>query len=348
MKKIAFLLLCAVFSSSLFGQTKKPAAKPATTSAKEAISYYKIENGVKTKVDPSIPFIIKMDDQGNPATNMEVVIEIAEWRKKHPYDLFRFLIHNVTKDKNFSLDKYMNFADPESAKLLSTVKTQKFLLFYSKSEEYENHISMLYDLDKISTSMANDTLDFRILGAYAGGTETYFDNSSQSVKTRSKFGEYTKLRPFTKLVIKFDPEYLTKVEAKTIRYQIDDNDDLEFTRENKMYPTILGLRKQWIESFSKSKDEMTSAKKFITTYLDTKLEELRKNTDNVSYIKEVSAFMKTASCFDFTNVSQEDKKVMDKLIKKSSMSLDDIFKLFPVMNPDHPVPNCDYGALLPK
>lgn len=350
MKKITFLLLCAVISSSLFGQTKKPATKPTTaTSAKEAISYYKIENGVKTKVDPSIPFVIKMDDQGNPATNMEVVIEIAEWRKKHPYDLFRFCIYNTSEDKKFSLDKDMNFVDTEPAKRLSTLKTQKFLLFYSKSEEYEDHFPMLYDINKIYTYMDNDTLDFRIFGAYSGGTEAYYDKSSESAKTRHTFGPFTKLKPFTKMVIQFDRDYLMKVESKNLRYKIDDNDDATFrTVDDKTYPTIKGLCDQWIASFSKESNEMTSAKKFITTYMNTKLEELRKNPDDVSYIRNAAALMKSAACFNFTSISPEDKKVMDKLVKKSSMPIDDIFKLFQTMNPNPPVPNCDYGALLPK
>lgn len=350
MKKITLLLLCTVASSCLFGQNKKPASKPVSTApAKEAISYFKIENGVKTKVDPNVPFEIKMDDKGKPATNMEVVIEIAEWRKKFPYDVFQFVIHNVKDDKNFSLKKFLDFGQPESAKKWTNMKTVKFLLFTKSEVEYENHIHMLYLHDNIYTSMANDTLDFRILGAYSNGTETYFDKSSESVKTRTQVGSYTNLRPFTKMVIKYDPVYLLKVESKDLRYQIDDNDDATFrTVDDKTYPTIKGLCDQWIASFSKESNEMPSAKKFIQTYMNTKLDELRKNTDNVSYIKEVSAFMKTASCFDFTNVSQEDKKVMDKLIKKSSMPLDDIFKLFPVMNPDHPIPNCNYAALLPK
>jgi hypothetical protein len=349
MKKITFLLLFTVISSCLWAQTKKPATKPASNTAeKEVISYYKIENGVKTKVDPSLPFVIKMDNQGNPLTNMEVTIEIEEWRKKYPYDIFLFLIHNITTDKNVSFDKYMNFVDTESAKFLSNLKTRKFLLFYSKSEEYENHLPMLYEQNKIYTSMANDTLDFRILGAYSGGTETYFDNSSNSVKTHHTFGQYTKLKPFTKLVIQFDPEYLMKVESQNLRSQIDDEHHSEFKLNNKTYPTIKGLCDQWIASFSKSSSEMTSAKQFILTYMNTKLEELRKNTDNASYIHEVSKLMKRAACFDFTSVSLEDKKVMDKLVKKSKLPIDDIFKLFQTMNSDYPVPNCDYGSLLPQ
>ncbi len=339
------LLLLAVVSMNFAGhaQTKKPAAKP--TSSKEIYTFFTIKNGVKTKVNSGSKIVIPVGPDGVQTLNIALDIDVQAFHKKHPYDYVTIYVYNYTKQTSYSNNRYMNFVDPGEAKIMAQTVTKGITLYPEAGANFKNYEPLFKTSNTISTDWRGDSLAFVISGAYSNGTETYYDDYSNSVKTKQIYSKFTEIDPVPTVLFKYDKAYLDKTANKALRNKIN-NYGNTFTYNNAELLSLEGLEKTLLKGamYSVNEADMMATKTFITNYFNTRYAELAKMPEDLAYLEQLNALIAETAFLNLSKLSTEEKKNLDRLIKRNkAATTEDIVGYFKTANPSPPAAVVDYS-----
>jgi hypothetical protein len=343
--KNTLLVLLVAFSAQLtaFSQAKKPAAKPTQ---KELFTFYTLKEGVKTKINPTDKIVIKVKENGMHEINIGIEFSVQEFHKKYPYDLIAVEVFNETKRRSYSNIRYMNFVDEGEAKLMAQMTTKKFTLYPESQGEFKDATSMFWTTETISPDWKGDSLTFRIAGAYSNGTETYYDEQNSSVRSRHTFTAYTTILNSLSLSFEYDPKYIRGSIDSKLHSKIDDDYYETFKFKDVEYLTKKGVLKTYLENtaYESPLTVMVATQEFIKTYFETKYKTLEVDRNSTMFIDKWINFVTETAYLNLANLSVDEKKAIDKLIKKNkSLSLDEIAALVKAANPKPQVIVIDYS-----
>lgn len=350
MKKLLILLAATSIGLTAFSQTKKPAAKPAP---KDVYTIYTIKNGVKTKVGSSSKITIPVGPDGKHTLNIAVEFDVQALHKKYPYDLVQVFVYNYTEDNSYSNTRGLSFVDPGEAKLLAQTPIKKFTLYPEAGAEFKDYTPLFNTSNSISTDWLGDSMALVIRGAYSSGTETYYDDYSNSVKTRHNFTQFVEISPVPTVLFQYDKTYLNSVLNDELRGKINanyDNFTLRHGRGNDVL-TLTGLAKKWLEGaqYSTNSADMLATKNFIINYFNARLAEFEKMEDHAGYVEKLSELIKEITFLNLSNLNTDQKKTLDKLIKRSRTATnDEIVGFFKAANPSPPAPLVDYASYIAR
>lgn len=338
--KNTLLLLVVACSMQLtaLSQAKKPAPK-------ELFTFYTLKDGVKTKINPTDKIVIKVKENGMNDINIGVEFSVQEFHKKYPYDLIAIEVYNDTKNKSYSNLRYMNFVDEGEAKIMSQMTTKKFTLYPETQGEFKDATSMFRTTEKISTNWVGDSLSFSIAGAYSSGIETYYDEQSSSVKSRHTFTKYTSIISTPSLSFDYDPKYIRGSVDSKLHSEIDEDYYKTFTYKGEEYLTKQGLVETYLKNalYESPMTVMVSTQEFIKLYFKEKYKTLNEQNSS-DFIDQWIKLVTESAHLNLVNLNVEEKKAIDKLIKKNrALSLDEIAALIKAANPKPQVIVIDFS-----
>ncbi|AEA45177.1 hypothetical protein [Fluviicola taffensis] len=346
-KLLLFLALTSIHFSG-YTQTKKPVAKPTAT--KELYTFYTVKNGVKTKVSPSSKIVIPVGADGMNSINIALDIDVQAFHKKHPYDFVSIYVYNYTKQTSYSNNRVMNFIDPGEAKIMAQTVTKGITLYPESGANFKNYEPLFKTTNQISTDWQGDSLAFIITGAYSNGTETYYDDYSNSVKTKQIYSKFTEIDPVPTVLFGYDKAYLKNISNMKLRNKIDGSNNL-FTFNGTEILTINGMAKEWLKGamYSANEADMMATKTFIVNYFNSRLAEFEKMPEDLGYLDKLNALIQETTFLNLSKLTTDEKKTLDRLIKRSkTATTDEIVGYFKTANPNPPAAVVDYSTYIAR
>lgn len=348
MKKTTLLFFAALFSFvNAFSQAKKAPAKPV---AKELYTFYAIKNGVKTKINSDSKFVMEVGPDGMNKSNIALEFDVQAFHKKHPYDFIWISVFNYTKNTSYTYSKEMNFIDAGEAKVMSQTTTKKYTLYPQTGAEYKDHEPLFKTSNTISTDWQGDSMAFLIRGVYSNGTETYYDDYSNSIKTKHNTTKPQEITPSITLLFKYDKAYLNSVHNHELRATIQ-NGNPKTNFKKKEFLSAEGVENQLIKNaqYSENYADMMASKTFIKDYFEARYKDVRAIENDVEYIEKMDALVKELTFLDMSKMTTEQKKTLDKLIKKNkAATTEEIVNFFKAANPAPPSPLAEYVGMIAK
>lgn len=237
MKKMFGLGACLMLIGSLHAQ----------------FQFYKIEKGVKTPIKGG-EYAIVFDDNLKPTNNVLLEVNVAEFKKKYSYNLFGIEVFEEKNNKRSELLTWQLIFESEfykskygADKILryylfpdeNTAKDPKAMVYYSGKESY-NTFSMYVATDQ-------DTLSFQMYGRYKTGSETYYDERSETIKDRDLFTDPEDQNipeaPVIRYVLseKLKKDYQQKLDDERYEKTIANSDNHSFQQSGNYYSTLYGI-----------------------------------------------------------------------------------------------------------
>jgi hypothetical protein len=204
MKKMVVLGICLALISSAHAQ----------------FLFYKIEKGVKTPLKSGEEIVIATDDNLKATSNVMLEVNVAEFKKKYTYNLFAIGLLAARSGKNEMLMRHpLLFGSEYYTTKFGSDKVLRYYLFPDETTAKDPKALVFYKGDdwynKFTYEISLDTFLFELEGRYKTGSETYYDENSNSVKTRDVFT---------------DPEYLPIVETPFVRFTTTDKVKQDYQR----------------------------------------------------------------------------------------------------------------------
>jgi hypothetical protein len=346
--KVLLLLAVAGINFTGFTQTKKPAAKPAAS--KEVYTFYTVKNGVKTKVNSGSKIVIPVGPNGTHGMNIALDIDVQAFHKKYPYDYVTIYVYNYTKNTSYSNSRYMNFIDEGEAKLMAQTVTKGITLYPETGANFKSYEPLFKTSNSISTDWKGDSLAFVISGAYSNGEETYYDDYSNSVKTKQIYSKFTEIEPVPTVLFNYDKTYLNNTANNALRNRIFNNGN-SISIKNEVVFTVDGAIRELHKGamYSANEADMMATKTFITNYMNSRLAEFDKTPEDLVFLEKLNALFQETTFLNLSKLTTEEKKNLDRLIKRNkAATTEDILGYFKTANPNPPASVVDYSKYIAR
>lgn len=155
--------------------------------------FFKIEKGIKTPLkggDVTIAF----DDNMKPTNNLMIEFNVDEYKKKYSYTLFAIELYKKGDDKIALLVNSLAFGNDYYTSKFGSDKVLHYYLFQDEESAKDPKAMFFYTgqhaFDSFTFDNTKDVVSFRMYGCYKTGTEKYYDERSESVKTRDLYSNH--------------------------------------------------------------------------------------------------------------------------------------------------------------